>query len=149
MEYERNMYDDSDGIAVIYDRLSRQLFKQITWTTRGGDMHLDALEGVDKKPALFDLFGVRKAMVKHAYDTNKIFPGDTVEIVKGRKYPKGLIFKVDRCFDWKDDFGRIQTTYAVGKDANGKEIKTSITNCTLHKVTRFNRHLYLWNLREF
>ena len=56
-----------------------------------------------------------------------ILVGDTVKVVKGRKLPIGTVWVVDRIYDWKDCYGRVQTTYVVFKD--GK--KTSIGNVVL------------------
>lgn len=51
--------------------------------------------------------------------------GDTVRVFKGRKIPVGTVAKVARVYDWKDRYGRKQTTYAVFEDGR----KTSEDNC--------------------
>lgn len=56
-----------------------------------------------------------------------ILVGDTVEVFKGRKVPIGTIGTVVKKFDYKDNFGRVQTTYVVFADGQ----KTSIANCRL------------------
>ena len=56
-----------------------------------------------------------------------ILEGDTVEVVKGRKIPRGTIAKVVKIYDWRDSYGRVQTTYAVFEDGR----KTNIENCKL------------------
>ena len=53
--------------------------------------------------------------------------GDTVEVFKGRKIPVGTVAKVERLYDWRDRYGRIQTTYAVFEDGR----KTSTDNCRI------------------
>lgn len=53
--------------------------------------------------------------------------GDVVEVVKGRKIPHGTIGKVVNVYDWRDSYGRIQTTYAVFEDGR----KTSVSNCKI------------------
>ena len=53
--------------------------------------------------------------------------GDTVEVFKGRKIPHGTIAKVTRIYDWKDSYGRVQTTYAVFADGR----KTNVFNCRI------------------
>lgn len=53
--------------------------------------------------------------------------GDTIEVVKGRKVPIGTVAKVERLYDWKDVYGRVQTRYAVL--SNG--LKTSVDNCKI------------------
>ena len=56
-----------------------------------------------------------------------ISAGDTVKVVKGRKVPVGTVAVVEKLYDWKDQYGRTQTTYAVLD--NG--MKTSVGNCVL------------------
>lgn len=56
-----------------------------------------------------------------------IAKGDTIKVVKGRKVAHGTIAKVVEVYDWKDRYGRIQTTYAVLD--NGQ--KTSVNNCEI------------------
>ena len=53
--------------------------------------------------------------------------GDTVEVYKGRKIPHGTVATVARIFDWRDSYGRVQTTYAVFEDGR----KTSVYNCRI------------------
>lgn len=53
--------------------------------------------------------------------------GDTVEVVKGRKIPHGTVATVARIYDWRDCYGRVQTTYAVFEDGR----KTSVYNCRI------------------
>lgn len=53
--------------------------------------------------------------------------GDVVEVYKGRKIPLGTIAKVIRVYDWKDQYGRAQTRYAVFEDGR----KTSVYNCRI------------------
>ena len=57
----------------------------------------------------------------------KIYVGDTVEVYKGRKVPKGTIGTVNKIYDWKDQYGRTQATYVVFNDGT----KTNINNCRL------------------
>ena len=53
--------------------------------------------------------------------------GDTVEVFKGRKIPVGTVAEVVRMYDWKDDYGRVRTTYAVFADGR----KTNEDNCRI------------------
>lgn len=53
--------------------------------------------------------------------------GDKVEVIKGRKVPIGTIAEVTDIYDWKDNYGRVQTRYAVL--SNGQ--KTSVDNCKI------------------
>ena len=62
-----------------------------------------------------------------AKDGGHVEAGDVVEVFKGRKIPIGTVAKVERVFDWKDQYGRVQTTYAVFEDGR----KTSVYNCRI------------------
>lgn len=53
--------------------------------------------------------------------------GDTVEVYKGRKVPKGTVAKVTDIKEWRDCYGRTQTIYAYLD--NG--MRTSISNCAI------------------
>ena len=53
--------------------------------------------------------------------------GDVVEVFKGRKVPIGAVGKVTKIYDWKDRYGRVQSTYAVFEDGT----KTSVYNCRI------------------
>lgn len=64
------------------------------------------------------------------HDSGVILKGDTVKVVKGRKIPVGTVAEVVNIYDWRDRYGRVQTTYAVFAD--GRE--TNINNCVLMEV---------------
>ncbi len=57
----------------------------------------------------------------------KIQVGDLVEVYKGRKVPKGYRGVVVKIWDWRDCYGRSQTTYVNFADGQ----KTNISNCRL------------------
>lgn len=61
------------------------------------------------------------------HDRGIILKGDRVMVVKGRKIPLGTVAEVVDIYDWKDRYGRTQTTYAVFADGR----KTNIDNCIL------------------
>ncbi len=63
----------------------------------------------------------------NSIDGGHLKAGDTVEVVKGRKIPHGTVAEVVRIYDWKDSYGRVQTTYAVFADGR----KTSVYNCRI------------------
>lgn len=54
-----------------------------------------------------------------------IYEGDLIEVFKGRKVPIGTVARVVKFSEWKDRYGRTQTTYAHLD--NG--MKTNIANC--------------------
>lgn len=48
-------------------------------------------------------------------------------MVKGRKVKIGTVAKVTELRDWKDHYGRVQTTYAILDTGE----KTNVDNCVL------------------
>ena len=69
----------------------------------------------------------KEAQRAYQHSIGELFVGDTVEVYKGRKIPVGTVAKIERIYDWKDCYGRVQATYAVFTDGR----KTSIYNCRL------------------
>ena len=67
---------------------------------------------------------------KYFHEQGSFFEGDYVEVFKGRKMPIGYIGKVERFYDWKDQYGRTRTTYVVFEDGQ----KTNYWNCRLYKA---------------
>ena len=61
------------------------------------------------------------------HEDGVILEGDTVEVFKGRKIPVGTVAKVVSFQKWKDQYGRLQTVYAVFEDGR----RTSVSNCRL------------------
>ena len=53
--------------------------------------------------------------------------GDTVEVFKGRKIPRGTVAVVTREYDWCDCYGRVRAHYVVFEDGR----KTNVENCRL------------------
>lgn len=53
--------------------------------------------------------------------------GHEVEVIKGRKVPIGTVGVVEKVYDWKDNYGRVQSTYAVLD--NG--VKVNVNNCKI------------------
>ena len=51
--------------------------------------------------------------IKYINHFEEIIIGDIVEFYKGRKFPKGIICNVHSFREFKDYYGRTQTTYAV------------------------------------
>lgn len=70
--------------------------------------------------------------------------GDTVEVFKGRKIPRGTIAVVVRKYDWCDCYGRVQARYGVFGIVDGqvKQVKR------LTSAMSFNRMDYA-NARKF
>lgn len=66
----------------------------------------------------------RRAWLRH---NGVIQIGDAVKVVKGRKVPVGTVAIVSDITKWRDQYGRVQTIYAVLD--NG--MKTNIDNCVI------------------
>ncbi len=130
--FEINGYDDSDGIALVYDRICKTLSRVTFWTTRGVITN-DRLEGYSTEVTPADKFGAMRALIKEQLESHSHTPraGDTVEIFKGRKYPKGTVFVVTGFSEYRDCYGRVQTTYAHSEDG---AIKTSVSNLRVLKL---------------
>jgi hypothetical protein len=128
-EYEKNGYDDSDGIALCYDRTNNKLVRFITWTTRGV-INTDRLAGVELEALESDLEAVRELLKDEYIKANKIHVGDNVNITRGRKYPKGDTFVVTNISEFRDRYGRVLTTYIHSEFG----IKININNCDVLEV---------------
>ena len=63
------------------------------------------------------------------YDNNIICEGQIVEVVKGRKIPKGYIGEIKKIYPYMDKYGRVQNYIAYFKDGN----KTNIDNLKIIK----------------
>lgn len=127
---EDNGYHDSYFYSVYFDYEQEQFVKHQTHTTAGAGYNplprecvsIESLKDADKQEYL------RRASVlacKLIDESMTVFKGDVVQVIKGRKYPKGLEFTVTGRSEYKDRFGRIQTQYVLGEDG----IKVSVANC--------------------
>lgn len=67
------------------------------------------------------------ARVKWLHSRGVILEGDTVEIFKGRKFPKGTIKKVRKIYPFKDKYKRWIADYAYFEDGT----KCNVANCRL------------------
>lgn len=65
--------------------------------------------------------------IEYLHELGIICEGDKIQVVKGRKVPKGTIATVKKIYPYKDKYGRIQAYYAYLD--NG--MKTNIDNCIL------------------
>lgn len=72
--------------------------------------------------------------------------GDTIEVFKGRKVPKGTIAKVVSLKDWHDQYGRWRCTYAHLDDGQ----RTNVSNCRIvyHEGEKVGCPRKLMNLDE-
>jgi hypothetical protein len=138
-KYVRNWLDDWDHVALVYNRVTRRIERVIYATTRGY-IEENMLDGLDEAPTAADYLGAAKCLVKEFYEANKPRVGDILEITKGRKYPKGTVFKFSHTKDFADRYGRVQTVYACSED---NQIKTAIGNCRVKKLGNSNVFLEL------
>lgn len=130
--YERNGYHDSDGIALVLNRAAKKLERIVYWTTRG-HVSGDQLEGVDRSPTRADFFRSMRIIRNELLSKNMPEQGDNVVISRGRKYPKGTVFKIDRFSNYRDHYGRVQTVYAHDKAGS---IKVNCNNIDLTSIGR-------------
>lgn len=67
------------------------------------------------------------------HDMGLFVEGDTVEVYKGRKVPKGTVGKITRFWNYCNQYGKIVATYAILELADGTTAKTNENNCRLVK----------------
>ena len=123
-EYIVNAFEDSDLYAVVLDREALTIDSIIYASSRAA-INPDALAGVQPKCNLTE---EDLRLAKHILDEkqkafnlknkaislrlNNIKVGDTCEVIKGRKFAKGVIFLVTHFSEFVDPYGRVQCTYA-------------------------------------
>jgi hypothetical protein len=134
--YENNGYDDSDFFAVVFNPEDKQFYSVCIGSTRyaGGQYHhdIDAPENV--KELYKEFQNNRRKEYDTLYKRSKLFSfgsGSTVEVIKGRKYPKGSRYEVIRAY--KDNYDRFNLNLLIGHDLNGKGIYISSKNCGIVK----------------
>lgn len=119
----------TDGFSVSYgtffNPVTRECFEKMLW-----DNDDWRVENEPEVQALCALPRADEAVMKIWYrHIGKIQIGDLVEVYKGRKVPKGYRGVVVKIWEWRDHYGRGQTTYVNFADGQ----KTSISNCRLIK----------------
>jgi hypothetical protein len=141
MKYERNGYDDSDFVAVVYDEATDSL-KHIEYASTRGWTYMngatvDATEEVQAKAREVvrrETFRDVTFAAAAAAKTPEV--GKTVRVVKGRKVPVGtqgtVVWKGESAYG-KSRYGTWgKTTYRVGvKDAEGTVHFTAADNVTV------------------
>jgi hypothetical protein len=117
--YERNMHDDSDFFAVVWDDEAGCLKDVCVGSTRHAGpwakVEVDATDEVKAKAA--KVVAEKRGKARHAYLTNEAqvaVKGDTVKVVKGRKVPVGTEAKVFWRGEDRYKSGRWATFYRVG-----------------------------------
>ena len=61
-----------------------------------------------------------------ALEAGRVLVGMIVRVVKGRKWPVGMEGRVIRFQDWKDQYGRVRTTYCVLEDGKRVDINNVV-----------------------
>ena len=118
---------NTDGFSVTYGTFFNPTTKE-RFTKRIWDNDDWRVENEPEVQALRALPRPDEAVMKAYYRSiGKIQVGDLVEVYKGRKIPKGYRGVVVKIWDWRDQYGRSQTTYVNFQDGQ----KTSIYNCRL------------------
>lgn len=97
--YERNMYDDSDFYAVVWDEPSQSV-KTIEYATTRGWCYPNGAT-VDATPEVLAKFRtycaariLEASLAQYKRHANRPAVGDTVMVVRGRKVPLGTIARV-------------------------------------------------------
>lgn len=173
--YERNGYDDSDFYAVCWDREKQRIVEVEYDTTRcggGGYAKIDATEEV-----LREVYRHYKKMATDYFDktyneklARMVRKGDTVEVVRGRKIPKGTVGKVfwtwtkynpysyedeDRVGIEREDgsrfFVRLDYVSVIGwqdRLIHGKRRRQMIRNNAINSMPAHYRHLFAEGLSQ-
>lgn len=171
--YERNGYEDSDFYAVCWDREKQEIVEVEYDTTRcggGGYAKIDATEDT-----LREVYRYYKKMATDYFDSiyneklaKMVRKGDTVEVVRGKKVPKGTVGKVfwtgtkynpysyqdeDRVGVEMEDgtrfFVRLDYVAVIGwKDRliHGKKRRQMIRNNAINSMPMHYRHLFVEGL---
>lgn len=126
-QYEGFYLVNTDGFSVTYGTFFNPTTKE-RFTKRIWDNDDWRVENEPEVQALRMLPRPDETVMKAYYHfIGKIQVGDLVEVYKGRKIPKGYRGVVVKIWDWRDQYGRSQTTYVNFQDGQ----KTSISNCRL------------------
>ena len=139
---EDNGYHDSYFYSVYFDCKKEQFVKHQTHTTAGAGYNpvpsdckpLETLGEADKQEYHRRASVIARNLID---ESMTVFKGDVVQVIKGRKYPKGLEFTVTGRSEYKDRFGRIQTQYLLGEDG----VKVSVANCKVLRRAHNEDHI--------
>lgn len=126
-QYEGFYLVNTDGFSVTYGTFFNPTTKE-RFTKRIWDNDDWRVENEPEVQALRALPRPDETVMKAYYRfIGKIQVGDLVEVYKGRKVPKGYKGVVVKIWNWRDQYGRSQTTYVNFADGQ----KTNIGNCRL------------------
>lgn len=126
-QYEGFYLVSTDGFSVTYGVFFNPTTKE-RFTKRIWDNDDWRVENEAEVQALRMLPRPTEAVMKAYYRfIGEIQVGDLVEVYKGRKIPKGYRGVVVKIWNWRDQYGRSQTTYVNFPDGQ----KTNIANCRL------------------
>lgn len=132
--YERNGYDDSDWYADVWDEEKQEIKTVLYMTTRCGGWGTAELDATDD--VLRQVYRKYKRMATSGYSAfnerraKRIFNGDTVRIVKGRKVPKGTVATVFWSGTVNNPYSRCQEE-RIGIEVNGDRIFIAAENAEL------------------
>ena len=123
--YKVNMTGGSFVVALFYNPVTHETKTKVARDYDYSDCSRDNDEVYYMPINQEALTAYRKYL--SSQDGGYVEAGDIVEVFKGRKIPVGTVAKVVRVYDWRDSYGRVQTTYAVFEDGR----KTSVWNCRI------------------
>lgn len=123
--FEVNGYNDSDFYEVVYDATTDRADQILVDTTRFAAVH-GLPERVPATPEIRAKFLVALAkQAAKAAETTPVAVGDTVKVTNPRaRNHKGEVFVVTDFSEYRDRYGRSQTTYVHGEGG----IRTSVQN---------------------
>lgn len=168
--FERNGYEDSDFYAECWDREKQEVVQIEYDSTRcggGGYAKIDAT-----KETILEVYRYYKKNATYYFDNvyneknaKLVRKGDLVEVVRGRKIPKGTVGKVFwigtrfNSYNYQDEqrvgievedgtrlFLPLDYVTVIGWEdrlIHGKERKKMIRNNAINSMPRHYRHLFL------
>lgn len=132
---ERNMYDDSDFYAIVWDA-PKGAPRQVEYASTRGWTYANGadVDATDEVKAAYEAWETARAedrrMAREAYEAALPTVGKTVKVVKGRKIPVGTVAEVTWFGEDKYNSTSFLTRYRVGLNLtiDGKRVFTSADN---------------------
>ena len=115
------------------DEICGSLVIAIFWNPETGEEKHETVRDYDyfdlsrDNDELYNMRIDQDARIQWLHSRGVILEGDTVEIFKGRKFPKGTIKKVRKIYPFKDKYRRWIADYAYFEDGT----KCNVANCRL------------------
>ena len=119
----------ADAIEVVWienDEFKRAVYmidKRFGYDCPHDEVELEFVENIEEMQEKYKDYLLHKRCEESKKEGHSIYAkiGDTIEVYKGRKYPKGTQFKVKGETTWRDMYGRVKAYYWItecGKKVN-------------------------------